>query len=260
MASLPSFVELMASLGLEQTKATPLVEQSPSPQPPSPRPCKGSISGPVRSSSSPSLREMASRHRVSRFSPYTPALSSTRRRGSLSSVSSSSDFDSPPLSATLAVPSRSTRSRPRRYFNKLTVNTYGSSSDLNADTPISTYVRRKTPGTSPSSPSFSRDSGYESSSPTPMPFTIPSLPVLLPNSASSDSFPNTPTSDVDLMDIGCPTEPLVGDPLADIAEGNNYYRFIPRRTGTRLSTRPRSSELCNRHSRSKQTVNFSLEL
>ena len=150
---------------------------------------------------------------------------------------------------TFSIPLRPTSSRPRRYRNKLTVNTYGSSSDLNADTPISTYVRRKTPGASPTSPTFSPDSGYESSEPIAMPFSIPSLPVLLPHSASSESFPNTPTDDADLSDRGR-SSPVGGKPLT---EGINYYRFIRRRTGTRISTPPGSAGLRSHYSRRKQT-------
>ncbi|KAF9057749.1 hypothetical protein BJ165DRAFT_1521100 [Panaeolus papilionaceus] len=238
MSALPSFVELMASLGLEQTNPEPAPEQSPSPPPPpaSPgSPCSLSKNSPARSCSSPALRDVATRHRLSRFSPYSPAVSFTKRRGSLSSVSSS-DFESSPLSATFSIPTRPEVSR-RRYRNKLTVNTYGSSTDLTANTPISTYVRRKTPGTSPTSPTFSRDSGYESSSPTTaMPFSIPSLPVLLPSSAGSETFPViVSTPDADFVN-----EP---SPLADITEGNNYYRYIRRRTGVRISTSPSASKL-----------------
>ena len=147
---------------------------------------------------------------------------------------------------TFSIPLRPTSSRPRRYRNKLTVNTYGSSSDLNADTPISTYVRRKTPGASPTSPTFSPDSGYESSEPIAMPFSIPSLPVLLPHSASSESFPNTPTDDAEMGR----SSPIGENPLT---EGINYYRFIRRRTGTRISTPPSSAGLNSHHSRRKQT-------
>ncbi|KAF9569487.1 hypothetical protein CPC08DRAFT_718304 [Agrocybe pediades] len=256
MASLPSFIELMASLGLEQgTPSSTVVKQSSSsstasPQPPSlpGSPRAGSINAPSRSSSSPSIRETTARHHASRFSPYSPAVSLTRRRGSLSSVSSSSDFDSP-VSATFYVPSLPTATRPRRYRNKLSVNTYGSSSDLNADTPISTYVRRKTPGTSPTSPTFNNpaDSGYESSSPPPMPFSIPSLPVLLPHSASSESFPDTLSSDIDIVDADRSSA------LANIAD-SDYYRFIRRRTGTRIS---RPSALRNQNSKRKQALDAS---
>jgi len=241
MPSLPSFVELMATLGLQQGEPVPVVERSPSP-PPSSSPGSPSTETSNRSSSSPSLRVITSQPRSSRFSPYSHAASFTRRRGSLSSVSSS-DFESSPLSATFFIP------RSRRYPNKLTVNTYGSSSDLNADTPISTYVRRKTPGASPTSPTFSSDSGYESSEPIAMPFSIPSLPVLLPNSASSESFFNTNTHTDDDAEIGDRgrSSPIGGKP------GINYYRFIRRRTGTRISTPPGSAQLKSHYSRRKQT-------
>jgi hypothetical protein len=102
------------------------------------------------------------------------------------------------------VPQRfSSRPRRRKTRNKvLHAITYGSSSDLTADTPISTYVRRKTPGTSPTSPTFAADSGYESSSsPTAMPFSIPSLPDLLANSSSiSDTAANSSSSDSEFED------------------------------------------------------------
>jgi len=242
MPSLPSFVELMATLGLQQGEPAPVVERSPSPAPPSPG--SPSTENSNRSSSSPSLRVITTQPRSSRFSPYSHAVPFTRRRGSLSSVSSS-DFESSPLSATFFIP------RPRRYRNKLTVNTYGSSSDLNADTPISTYVRRKTPGASPTSPTFSPDSGYESSESIVMPFSIPSLPLLFPNSSSSESFSNTNThtdDDAEMADRG--SSPNGGKPLTG---GINYYRFIRRRTGTRISTPPGSAETRSHYSRRKQT-------
>lgn len=158
------------------------------------------------------------------------------------------------ITQTFFIPTRSISSRPRRYRNKLTVNTYGSSSDLNADTPISTYVRRKTPGTSPTEPTFNPDSGYESSEPTAMPFSIPSLPVLLPHSASSESFPNTPTDDTEMGHWDA-SSIIGGKP--DITEGTDYYRFIRRRTGTRISTPPHSAKLATHQSLRKQTLGLS---
>ncbi|KAF8803702.1 hypothetical protein BYT27DRAFT_7195033 [Phlegmacium glaucopus] len=245
MDSLPSFIELMASLGLEQVKQIPTADKSPSPQPSSPRsPVIGCKNAPMRtrSSSSPSLREVGTRHHTSRYLPYSPALSLTRRRGSLSSVSSSSDFESSP---TFPIPPRP---RPRKTRNKcLSVNVYGSSSDLAADTPISTYVRRKTPGTSPTSPTFNRDSGYESStSPTAMPFLIPSLPVLLPNSSSSESFPSTPTSDSELEDV-VRTFPKTG-PKRFSKSNNINCRIVRKPTGVRISVPPYPTNLCERYS------------
>ena len=75
MGSLPSFIDLMGSLGLEQAKQTPSADQSPSPQPSSPQTSTvGWKNAPTRSSSSPSLREVATLHRISRYSPYPSAL------------------------------------------------------------------------------------------------------------------------------------------------------------------------------------------
>jgi hypothetical protein len=104
--------------------------------------------------------------------------------------------------------------RPRKYRHK--VSRSDSSSDIAGDTPISTYVRRKTPSSSPITPNF--DSGYESAVPQQQtPFSIPTLPVLLSNSANSD--PGSPSSDSD----------------GQMAKDQDYYRFILQRTGTRIS-------------------------
>ena len=119
MASLPSFVQLMASLGLEQrTTQAPGSEQSSSP-PSSPCSIGSSApSGPSKSSSNSSLRDAAAtRHRLPRFSPYQASMvcrrhplyhkpghlvhmqSFTRRRSSISSISSLSDLETSPLSS-----------------------------------------------------------------------------------------------------------------------------------------------------------------
>ena len=75
MGSLPSFIDLMDSLGLEQAKQAPTADQSPSPPPSSPRPSTaGWKNAPTRSSSSPSLRDVATLHHISRYSPYPSAL------------------------------------------------------------------------------------------------------------------------------------------------------------------------------------------
>lgn len=72
MGSLPSFIDLMASLGLEQAKQA---DRSPSSQPSSPRsPAVGCKNAPTRAISSPSLREVATRHYISRYSPYSSAV------------------------------------------------------------------------------------------------------------------------------------------------------------------------------------------
>ena len=70
MGSLPSFVDLTDSLGLEQEQTSP-ADQSPSPQLRSP--VVGWKNAPTKSSSSPSLRDVATLHHISRYSPY-PSL------------------------------------------------------------------------------------------------------------------------------------------------------------------------------------------
>ena len=123
--------------------------------------------------------------------------------------------------------------------------TYGSSSDLTADTPISTYVRRKTPGTSPTSPSFTPDSGYESSSSvTAMPFSIPSLPDLLANSSSSEAVPDSPTSDSEFEDH---VQTSFKSGVKRTSKSNNgSCRIVRRPTGVRISVPPYPNNLRER--------------
>jgi len=223
----------MDSLGLEQVKKSPAADPSSLPQPSSPHsPAVRWENGHTRSDSSPS----------SRFSPYSSAVCPTRQRGSMSPVScSESDPESSPSSPTFVIPSRP---RLRKTRNKRPyVNRYDSSTDLAADTPISTYVRRKTPGTSPTSPSFNPDSGYESSSSlTAMPFSIPSLPVLLPNSPSSEALPDTSPSDSELEDVVQTSKRKSG--VKRIFKRNNGSRRIVRRsTGVRISVPPYPTNL-----------------
>ena len=122
--------------------------------------------------------------------------------------------------------------------------TYGSSSDLTADTPISTYVRRKTPGTSPTSPTFAPDSGYESSSsPTAMPFSIPSLPDLLANSSSSETV-NSPSSDSEFEDL---VQTSIRSAVKRISKSSNgNCRTVRRPTGVRISVPPYPNNLRER--------------
>ncbi|KAJ6629165.1 hypothetical protein B0H10DRAFT_2209090 [Mycena sp. CBHHK59/15] len=79
MTTLPSFVELMSSLGLDQA-ATPAPERSTSSSPrssPSSSPRMPSVTppSPTKSRSSPSLRDAgAPRNRLARYSPYSPVF------------------------------------------------------------------------------------------------------------------------------------------------------------------------------------------
>lgn len=233
MTSLPSFVELMASLGLDQTTKT--LDQTPksslSSPSTSPRLVGAAVPLHSRSKSIQSLRE-STRPRVVRYSPYSPVLS-TSRRGSLSSVSSCSlERDRSPLRAISSSPRAASSPRlSRRSTNKLSVNVYDSASDLAANTPISSYVRRKTPGTSPTSPTFSQESR---DSPPPMPVTVPTLPTFWPNSANSDSFPITPN---DSESISFENDYSFGD--ATKTRSRHHRRHV----GIRISTPPRSADL-----------------
>ncbi|KAG7097147.1 hypothetical protein E1B28_004525 [Marasmius oreades] len=232
MTTLPSFVELMTTLGIDNMSSEPTPSSSSS-QPPSPRTGRLTLpaSSPTRSRSSPALRDQASRSRTARYTPYSPTVSSSTRRGSVSSVSSSSSEMSQRAGSPRA--SSSARFRRRSTSNRLTINVFGSSTDLAANTPISSYVRRKTPVTSPTSPTFSR----ESSDP-PMPFTLPTLPPFLPQSSGSDSFPKTPDSESMEFSVP-PTSP--SSPEANVkvpSEDPSSPRF---HTGIRISTSPRSS-------------------
>lgn len=127
----------------------------------------------------------------------------------------------------------------KRARNKLIVNVFGSSTDLSANTPISTYVRRKTPGTSPSSPSFPRES--DDSREFSKPFTIPTLPPFFPCSASSESFPLTPKSDIDVLSSQ-QTSSLYGPKQVSDIDFDILSRRSRLQTGIRISTSPQFAD------------------
>lgn len=231
--TLPSFVELMATLGIDPSTKMPASRSSPG----SPHLLAVPTLSPTRSRSSPSLREQAmprNTTRRARYSPYAPTFV-TARRGSISSSSSSSpELERISLRAYSSSP-RSSSPRPRRRVdNKLTVNIFGSSSDLSANTPISSFVRRKTPGVSPTCSTFSVESPPASPTVSPMPFILPTLPSFFPHSASSDSFPVTPNSEI--CDMSARNSPeCKSTPLPDLVDSGFTKR---RRTGIRVSHSP----------------------
>ncbi|KAJ7507593.1 hypothetical protein B0H11DRAFT_131652 [Mycena galericulata] len=261
MTTLPSFVELMSSLGLEQTAPAPEPSTSSSPRSsPSSSPRMPSVTppSPTKSRSSPSLRDAgAYRNRLARYSPYSPVFQLSSRRGSLSSVSSSSsDYERPTVRAysTSPHPPSSPRAR-KRHGNNLSVNVYGSNSDLSANTPISTYVRRKTPGASPTSPTFPREA-LDSPSDSPMPFSIPMLPSLFPRSASSESFPLTPNSDVEHLSSEHSSPNYLSKQLPDVVEAGTFLHR-GHHTGVRISSPPRSADIAGgRQPRSRAVVHI----
>ncbi|KIY49525.1 hypothetical protein FISHEDRAFT_72844 [Fistulina hepatica ATCC 64428] len=185
---LPSFIELMASLGLDAVQPTKSC-MKPSSCSPCSTPARSPRLSPTRghsarSKSITSARELtALRNRAARYAPYSPPHSTVNsRRGSISSVTSSSSQESE-TRAPLRV--------RRNAAGRLTVNVYDSTPDLSATAPISTYVRRKTPGASPTSPAFAR----REPSVSPVTLTIPKLPPLFISShnlSSESSYPSSP--------------------------------------------------------------------
>ncbi|KAJ3995201.1 hypothetical protein F5050DRAFT_1808916 [Lentinula boryana] len=247
MTTLPSFVELMASLGINATDEQPERElechaPSSSHSSPSSSPKMLGVSTPsLRSKSSPSLRDQSHRSRT-RYSPYSSTSIFARRRGSVSSVSSSSSSDMDSMSersssCSPTLKSSSPRMRKRAH-DKYLVNVLGSSPDLSANTPISSYVRRKTPGTSPSSPSFPRET--DDSRELSKPFTIPTLPSFLPLSARGEkTFSSSPNSDFDdsssLSNYGLKQTEL------DVMSRRSRLH-----TGIRISTAPKITDVGER--------------
>jgi len=192
MTTLPSFVQLMGSLGLDHVvvKQDQSTHSSPAT---SHRPGKPQH---MRSKSTQCFRETSiTRPRVVRYSPYLSAVSVTRR-GSLSSSSS------PELDRTQSRASSTSPSSPhlsRRSNEKSSIDVYGSVTDLSANTPISSYVRRKTPCGSPTSPTFPRESQYDSDTAFRDVVTVPILPTLIHSAPSSANSYHTTFSDSELL-------------------------------------------------------------
>ncbi|TCD71308.1 hypothetical protein EIP91_011079 [Steccherinum ochraceum] len=214
MTALPSFVELMASLGLENSSSdgqdshpqhsrsssysstASVVSRSSAGNLPTTAQLGGQGGSPSivisRHPSSSSLnRDSDSERRKSRtrYAPYSPSISHMRR-GSVPSLSAGEDeLHTRPTRALSSspVPNLATRTVGRRssglgLHGRRPENLTLGEPDFIASTPISTYVRRKTPTSSPISPTFPHRK--RSSSPS-APVLIPTLPTFI--------FPQLPT-------------------------------------------------------------------
>lgn len=179
MAAVPSFIELMASLGLDgDSKSSSRLLVSPV------RPRSGSCSSTSsdssikdRSPTSPTfnLAFDSSRHPVNdrhhcsnrlkaaRFTPYISTGTLAKRHSTGSLVVSEEDHDKQPKSTS---PSSSS---PRRRPSPLRFSKGGR--DEHASTPISSYLRRKTPQNSPTVPTFTNRDPTE----RPEAIALPSL-------------------------------------------------------------------------------------
>jgi len=222
MSSLPSFVELMSTLGLED--GAPLSRSTPSflrPRshsnassssdtdderevPPQPHSATGAyLFIPADHDRHDSTNFMdidaprVSRHGKGRYSPYS--IDSIPRKGSLPSLfepekekrtSSISPLPSPRSRA-----SRGPRSSPNGRLSRRGSETWLHDTDCHASTPISTYLRRKSPQMSPTSGTFPRSAFDDPLAPV----AIPALPALLssfvfPQPATQPSSPQPPSS------------------------------------------------------------------
>ncbi|KAG9317199.1 hypothetical protein JVU11DRAFT_1392 [Chiua virens] len=166
MASpLPSFIELMASLGLDNdTKSsTPRITTSRSRSGSSSSVSSRGSSNPGCSPVSPSFnvsfetipREVDidrrlghSRLRVARFSPYGSPNSSARQSSSTSLATSTEEVENGRRSTSPRLSSSPARNRPSPLQSAK------NSRELHATTPISSYARRRTPQNSPTAATF----------------------------------------------------------------------------------------------------------
>lgn len=181
MAALPSFIELMASLGIDDAKpATPSIVRT--------RDRSSSCSSCSSLGSSadgwspihcardidPDRRLSASRRvRAVRYSPYISASSTARQSSVVSLSPSQSDQEDSSRSSSPNPPSspRHTRRPSPLQFSKR---------ERSSITPISSYVRRKTPQNSPVVLTFAQREYVERpeviTPPSLMPMSLPTIP------------------------------------------------------------------------------------
>lgn len=198
MTALPSFVELMASLGLDNKSSPPPTQELPSP-------------AIVVSSEHEQAQEyISSRIRVARYSPYgapivsathlfvldqtarpynLPPQSHSHRRSASTLSSDGTDSELPnrvrlcalepflsPLTRSQINPA-SPRHRPCALkLGPESRHRHVNDPEASANMPISTFVRRKTPTSSPVSPTFAHRTRRRSQSPTIIPVSLPTLP------------------------------------------------------------------------------------
>ncbi|KAI9001198.1 hypothetical protein BD414DRAFT_25716 [Trametes punicea] len=217
--TLPSFVELMASLGLggpddapEPSKSNARHSRSSSHSSSiSHLSASSSIVSPansnIYSSPSPAIVVSSQEGSPERDLPYDIRRSrATTRYSPYGSISHSRKASMPVLNAerTYERPIRALSTSPRLSpistsfrgrRSKRPDNLPLSDADLMAYTPISSYVRRKTPQNSPTSPTFARDRDAAMSHP----LTIPALPTLLSPASFATQSSDSDDDDMDAV-------------------------------------------------------------
>ncbi|KZT12984.1 uncharacterized protein LAESUDRAFT_754014 [Laetiporus sulphureus 93-53] len=274
MTALPSFVELMASLGLDNAAKPglhsrhtganrPAFHHSRSSSASSCSSFSSSTSGTLLSNpsvrfdattasreSSPADRdwEMERRRaRATRYAPYGASISHSRKR-SVPVITKEELEERPmrPLStspylspATCTISRRSASiaaKNPPRRPQKLNL----SETDLTANTPISTFVRRKSPQNSPTSPTFSHPRRRRSTSPT-QPVSLPTIPFIFPPSPSYKYTPSD-TEDEEMRDAAVTTQP---QQVSDASASRRALLARVSDPGIRISVFSRPESLAN---------------
>ncbi|KAG2369989.1 hypothetical protein BDR07DRAFT_1387501 [Suillus spraguei] len=181
MAALPSFIELMASLGIDDAKpaATPSIVRTRdrssscsscsslgSSDGWSPIRCARDIDSDRRSSASRRVRAV-------RYSPYISASSTARQSSAVSLTTNQSDQEDSSRSSSPnppASPQHARRPSPLHLSKR----------ERSSITPISSYVRRKTPQNSPVVLTFAQREYVERpeviTPPSLMPMSLPTIP------------------------------------------------------------------------------------
>ncbi|KAG0705485.1 hypothetical protein DFH29DRAFT_280166 [Suillus ampliporus] len=188
MAALPSFIELMASLGLEDGDAKPVTPsivrtRDRSSSCSSCSSLDSSVDGwspSIRCANLSTTRDIESdrrpgafRLRAVRYSPYISASSTARQSSVVSLTHSQSDQEDSSRSSSPNPPSsplRTQRPSPLHF----------SMRERPSITPISSYVRRKTPQNSPTVLTFAQREYVERpeviTPPSLMPMALPTIP------------------------------------------------------------------------------------
>ncbi|KAH9963162.1 hypothetical protein BC827DRAFT_146693 [Russula dissimulans] len=221
MSSLPSFVELMSSLGLEDgaslSRGRPSFlrprshsnassssgiedDREHSPQPYAPTGAYLFVSADHDRRDFTSFTDIdvprVSRHGKGRYSPYP--VDAVPRKGSPPSLfeprKAKRTPSTSPLPSPRSRPTRGPRSSPNGRLSRRGSETW-CEGDAHASTPISTFLRRKSPQMSPTSATFPRSAFDEPLAPV----AIPALPALLsafvfPQHAAE---PSSPRDDLD---------------------------------------------------------------
>jgi len=176
MTALPSFIQLMASLGIDDAKPEipSIVKTRDRSSSCSSCSSLGSSDGwsPIRCARDIDSDRRSRRVRAVRYSPYISASSTARQSSAVSLTPSQSDQEDSSRSSSPNPPSPRHTRRPAPL--------HISNRERSSITPISSYVRRKTPQNSPVVLTFAQREYVERpeviTPPSLMPMSLPTIP------------------------------------------------------------------------------------